>query len=63
MKLGFRDSVRWVSQGRPEGFQEHLDEAFSAMANFIRENHPGAELKFVGYDHGGPIWKVEDATD
>ncbi len=42
----------------PAHYREHLDEAFSALIFFVRETAPDAELRYLGSDMGGPIYKV-----
>lgn len=60
MKLGMRETVRYVASRSSCPYMEHLEESFSACIRFIKAHHPDADLVHVGSDMGGPIWEVRD---
>ncbi len=39
-------------------YMGHLEEAFTACIQFIREHHPDATLNYLGSNMGGEIYEV-----
>lgn len=64
VKLDWRELIYYKSRnsgGRNSyGYLLHLEEAFTACLEFIREHHPNATLNHLGSDLGGEIYRVEE---